>query len=68
MSNIVCGFAKNVFIMIFFRIIQSIGISAAVTLGGGIVGDVFIPDGKINLFSSKYLFLFALLFIHFLQF
>ncbi|RGB38423.1 major facilitator superfamily domain-containing protein [Rhizophagus diaphanus] len=43
MSNIICGFAKNAIILILFGIIQSIGISAALSLGGGTVSDVFIP-------------------------
>jgi hypothetical protein len=47
MSNIICGFAKNAIILILFGIIQSIGISAALSLGGGTVSDVFIPAGKI---------------------
>lgn len=47
MSNIICGFAKNAIILVLFGIIQSIGISAALSLGGGTVSDVFIPAGKI---------------------
>ncbi|CAG8630131.1 8175_t:CDS:2 [Rhizophagus irregularis] len=43
MSNIICGFAKNAIILVLFGIIQSIGISAALSLGGGTVSDVFIP-------------------------
>jgi len=40
--------------LIIFRTLQSIGISAALTLGGGIVGDLFIPFGKLQL--RKHLF------------
>ncbi|GBC06056.1 hypothetical protein RclHR1_00660010 [Rhizophagus clarus] len=51
MSNIVCGFAKNVIVMILFRIIQSIGISASLTLGGGTVSDVFIPAERGSVYA-----------------
>ncbi|RIA81335.1 major facilitator superfamily domain-containing protein [Glomus cerebriforme] len=42
-GNILCGFTKNVLVLIIFRVVQTIGISAALSLGGGTVGDIFIP-------------------------
>jgi len=48
MNKIKCGYSTNVLELIIFKALQSIGISAAFSLGGGTISDLFIPAGKLK--------------------
>ncbi|ORY94533.1 major facilitator superfamily domain-containing protein [Syncephalastrum racemosum] len=44
-TSIICAFAKNIGVLIFFRAIQSAGANAGLTLGAGVIADT-IPVAR----------------------
>ncbi|CAI2190601.1 16565_t:CDS:2 [Funneliformis geosporum] len=52
MSNIICGYSKNIQELIIFRALQSLGISAAFSLGGGTISDLFIPSERGRVYAT----------------
>lgn len=47
-TSIVCGFSWNVEFLIFFRVLQSIGVSSLLVIGAGVVADIYPPEIRGN--------------------
>ncbi|KAI7848103.1 major facilitator superfamily domain-containing protein [Circinella umbellata] len=46
LSSITCGFAYNIWMLVLFRIIQAVGTSSSMAIGGGVLCDIYDTEKR----------------------
>lgn len=59
-TSILCGFSWNVEFLIFFRVLQAIGVSSLLVIGAGVVADIYPPDIRGNALVLFFLRIFKI--------